>query len=102
MIRKKQQSISGNDLGFGNNPTVNNQRMINPDGSSNVRRKGLPFFRSSDMYNYLITMSWSKFCVLILISYLIINTVFALIYMSAGLEHLIGIEGHTDPDKFLD
>jgi inward rectifier potassium channel len=102
MIRKKQQSISGNDLGFGNNPTVNNQRMLNPDGSSNVRRKGLPFFRSSDMYNYLITMSWSKFCILILISYLVINSIFALIYMSAGIENLIGIDGHTNPDRFLD
>jgi inward rectifier potassium channel len=102
MIRRKQISVSGNDLGFGNNATVNNQRMINPDGSSNVRRKGLPFFRSSDIYNYLISMSWSKFCLLILISYLVINSLFAFIYISAGIENLIGIEGHTYPDNFLD
>jgi len=102
MIKTKLKSISGNDLGFGNSATVNNQRMINPDGSSNVRRIGLPFFRTSDIYNYLISMSWSKFCLLILISYLIINSLFALIYMSAGMENLIGIEGHTTPDKFLD
>jgi len=102
MIKRKQISISGNDLGFGNNPTVNNQRMLNPDGSSNVRRKGLPFFRSSDVYNYLITMSWSKFCLLILISYMVINSLFAVIYMSAGMENLNGTNGKTNLEHFLD
>jgi len=102
MIRKKQASISGNDLGFGNNPTVNNQRMLNPDGTSNIRRIGLPFFRTSDLYNYLITMTWSKFCLLILISYLVINSLFAFIYMSAGMENLVGTNGKTNFDHFLD
>lgn len=30
---KQTNDITGNDLGFGIKPTVNNQRMINPDGT---------------------------------------------------------------------
>ncbi|MBC7912819.1 MAG: ion transporter [Pyrinomonadaceae bacterium] len=95
------QNISGNDLGFGNKATVNNQRMLNRDGSSNIKRIGLPFFRTADTYNKLITMSWIKFILLILISYILINTFFAFIYVGIGIEHFNGINGSTYLEKFL-
>jgi inward rectifier potassium channel len=100
-MEDNNQNISGNDLGFGNKATVNNQRMLNKDGSSNVNRIGLPFFRTADTYNTLITMSWAKFILLILISYLAINTLFAFIYVSIGIEHFNGIDGTTYLEKFL-
>jgi hypothetical protein len=57
------------DLGFGYQPVLKNQPLILQDGSVNVKRKGLPFFRPYDNYHKLITMSWSKFWLLILACY---------------------------------
>jgi inward rectifier potassium channel len=95
-------NISGNDLGFGNKPTVNNQRTLNHDGTSNVKRIGLPFIRTSDTYNALITMHWAKFSLLILICYIAINSLFAAIYYGVGVEYFNGITGTTPFTKFLD
>jgi len=100
--RPKSKAISGNDLGFGTSATINNQRILNKDGSSNILRTGLPFFRSSDTYNLLITMSWTRFWVLIGIAYLLINFTFAWIYVSVGMEHMNGVSGHSAFDQFFD
>ncbi len=99
---KKGNLLTGNDLGFGNHATLNNQRMINPDGSSNISRKGLPFFRTSDTYISLITMSWFKFIGIILLSYLTINCIFALVYVWIGIEHLNGTQGENTLGHFFD
>jgi len=95
-------NISGNDVGFGVGATVNHQRMLHSDGSSNVKRVGLPFFRTSDNYNSLITMSWGKFLLIVVTGYLIINILFATTYVIIGVEHLNGISGTTPTGKFLD
>lgn len=50
MIDIKQEDKSDEDLGFGKNPTTNNQRLLNKDGSSNIKRKGLPFFKPYEAY----------------------------------------------------
>ena len=87
----REQSKLGNDLGFGVKASVNDQPIMNRDGSTNIKRKGLPIFRYADTYNSLITMSWSKFLFLILIAYLVINTLFAYLYMLIGINHLNGV-----------
>ncbi|MEJ5996285.1 ion channel [Pedobacter sp. Du54] len=98
--RKKQHD--DDDLGFGKRPMGKDQRMMNPDGTSNVKRIGLPFFRSDDTYNWLISMSWRKFILIILASYLIINILFASIYVLIGIENLRGAAGITTRDHFFD
>lgn len=80
------------DLGLGLQPVMHNQRVINRDGSSNIRRIGTPFFRTADMYNALITMPWSVFNLLVFTVYLLINILFALVYMGLGIENLDGIK----------
>jgi len=52
------------DLGFGLQPVIKNQPLINKDGTPNVKRAGLPFFNTSNNYHTLITMSWTKFWLL--------------------------------------
>ncbi len=99
---KFNNDISGNDLGFGTKATINHQRTLNQDGSSNVKRVGLPFIRTSDAYNALITMHWAKFSLLILICYITINTIFAAIYYTVGVKYFNGINGTTPFEKFLD
>ncbi|MDB5121690.1 MAG: ion transporter [Sphingobacteriales bacterium] len=98
----REQSKLGNDLGFGVKPTVNDQPIMNRDGSTNIKRKGLPVIRNADTYNSLITMSWSKFLFLILVAYLAINTLFAYLYMLIGIEHLNGVVPGAWLNNFFD
>jgi inward rectifier potassium channel len=102
MIKIRNKSTINEDLGFGKNPTQNNQRLLNKDGSSNIKRKGLPFFKPHEAYNSLIFMSWTRFWIMILLSYIVINVVFAFIYFGLGMEHLNGSVSLTSLDKFFD
>jgi inward rectifier potassium channel len=90
------------DLGFGTQPVVKSQPVINKDGSINVKRTGLPFFNTSNNYHSLITMSWSKFWAIVLTGYLTANIIFALIYVSIGPDVLDGKSGNTNFDHFMD
>lgn len=101
MAFSKRKAHHGDDLGFGNRPMGKDQRMMNADGTSNIKRIGLPLFRSADTYNWLISMSWTKFMSIIVIAYLIVNILFAAIYVSVGIENLKGAEGITFRDQFF-
>lgn len=102
MIKIKDKSKIDEDMGFGKNPTQNNQRLLNKDGSSNIKRKGLPFFKPHEAFNSLIFMSWSRFWMTILLSYIVINLFFASIYFGLGVEHLDGSTSSTALDNFFD
>jgi inward rectifier potassium channel len=91
------------DLGFGPQPVIKNQPLMNKDGTPNVKRTGLPFFNTANSYHTLITMSWTKFWLMVLSAYLIINIVFAFIYVSLGAGSLNGnTNGNTPFDHFMD
>lgn len=98
----KRKSQIDDDLGFGTQPILGDQRMMNADGSSNIRRIGLPFIRTSDTYNWLISMTWKKFLFILLIAYLLVNILFASLYVLIGIEHLKGADGITPRDHFFD
>jgi inward rectifier potassium channel len=102
MIKLKGKAKVGEDLGFGKNPTRNNQRLLNKDGSSNIKRKGLPFFKPHEAYNSLIYMSWNKFWIIVFLAYFIVNTSFAGIYFFLGIEHLTGSVSVTPFSQFAD
>ena len=72
--------------------------MINPDGSFNVRRIGIGY-STKNLYQDLINMRWPHFLCLILVTYLIINFCFALIYVIIGIENLHGV---VPKDSWLD
>ncbi|MBC8110035.1 MAG: hypothetical protein H7Y04_03140 [Verrucomicrobia bacterium] len=87
------------ELGFGTNITET-IRLINTDGSFNVKRIGGNGF---NLYHTLITMSWAKFNVLVLCIFLLTNAFFALLYMLIGLDQLAGIEpGNTLVNNFFE
>jgi len=90
-----------NDLGFGTRPQ-GFRRGLNKDGSFNVKKINLPFTERVNFYHSLVTMSWTRFFFTIVITFLFVNFLFAAIYVLIGLEHLTGIEGKTDIDRFLD
>ncbi len=79
------------DLGFG---TVvaqeSRQRLLNPDGSFNVRRRGLRLATSLSLYHALLTTTWTRFMGLVVASYLLANLAFAAAYVACGPGALVG------------
>jgi inward rectifier potassium channel len=84
------------DPGLGSNFESKVGRMINEDGTYNIRRVGgLTGVR--DIYKFLIELSWLRFIVLAFGTYVLINLLFALIYVLVGIEQLKGTDpAHSD------
>ncbi len=87
------------DLGFGSIVSrESRQRLLNRDGTFNVERRGLGFWRSFSLYHVLLTMSWSRFFLIFVGWYFVANAVFAAAYLSCGPDALagstLGLENH--------
>jgi inward rectifier potassium channel len=67
------------------------RRAINPDGSFNVRRKGLRF-RDANLYLKLIDTTWPRFLLVVVAVFLLVNMLFAGIYLAIGIDRLQGAE----------
>jgi inward rectifier potassium channel len=73
------------DLGLGSRITQQSRtRFLNKDGSFNVERTGVPFLRSLSPYHALLTMSWSKFYIIVALAYFLTNAIFACGYVLCG------------------
>jgi inward rectifier potassium channel len=80
------------DLGLGSRVAQeSHERFLNKDGSFTLQRKGLGFFRSLSLYHWLLTISWTRFLLLLVGFYLCINTVFAVGYFLCGPESFQGV-----------
>jgi inward rectifier potassium channel len=85
------------DLGFGARVAERSrQRLLNRDGSFNVRRTGLPLWRTLSPYQTLASTSWPRFFALLFVGYLAVNLAFALAYLACGPQALEG--GHSGDD----
>jgi inward rectifier potassium channel len=81
------------DLGFGAVVSrESRQRLLNRDGSFNVRREGLTFWQELGPYNYFLTISWPKFLTLVGVAYILSNTLFAFGYLACGDHALTGFQ----------
>lgn len=102
MATHKRKVNPQDDLGFGLQPVIKNQPLINKDGTTNVRRTGLPWYDTSNNYHTFITMSWRKFWLLVFSGYCIANVLFACIYVALGPESMYGSHGGTGFSQFWD
>jgi inward rectifier potassium channel len=102
MIKNTRKINPEDDLGFGTQPVIKSQPVINKDGSINVKRTGLPFFNTLNSYQALINMSWTKFWVVVLSGYMVANITFACIYVFIGTDSLDGKSGASGFDHFMD
>lgn len=88
------------DLGFGAVVSrESQQRLLNRDGSFNVKRTGLRFWSSFSAYHAMLTMPWWQFFGATAILYLLVNASFAAAYLACGPGALgsesVGMEKHT-------
>ena len=74
-------------------------RIINPDGTFNIRKRGVTW-RDSHPYLLLINMGWAPFLGTLLLGYLVVNTIFAGAYYAIGTEQLQGADAPTAAGRF--
>ena len=77
------------DFGFGSKISTH-KRFINKDGSLNVVRRGGE--SSWTLYHHLTDSSWGFFFIRVGMLFLIINSLFATIYVFLGVEYLRGVQ----------
>lgn len=75
------------ELGFGKTITYAD-RLMNTDGSFNVERQSTGPWDNT--YFNLVTMPWINFVLLVLASFIVMNSFFSLLYCAIGIEHLNG------------
>jgi inward rectifier potassium channel len=91
------------DLGFGQRVAQESrQRLLNQDGSFNVVRKGVPFYRSLSVYHSMLTMSWTRFYALATGAYLVTNLLFASGYVLCGPQALSGASAVAPLDRYIE
>src|SRR5215510_13342899 len=94
---------AGRDLGLGDRVSQGTRaRLLNRDGTFNVRREGLSVLRSLSLYHHLLTISWTRFFLDVAAFYLVSNLAFASAYVLCGPEALYGTRGATVPERFLE
>ena len=98
--RHKTASIINS--GFGTNSYVEGARLINADGSTNLRKTGIAFWKRISLYHSLLRMKRSRFFLTILLFYTFINLFFAIAYFAVGIDKL-GITDQQAPwEQFLE
>jgi len=87
------QSDIDTDLGFGSVVSRESRtRLLNRDGSFNVRREGLSVWQELSPYHYVLTISWPKLIGIVGAVYLVSNILFAFGYMACGAHALTGFQ----------
>jgi len=88
------------DPGLTQQVTGNLRRAINKDGSFNVERHGVSW-RDIHPYLHLINVGWSSFFGLVLVTYIVVNILFALLYFALGPGHLQNADVPSAWGRFL-
>src|SRR3982751_2837014 len=88
------------DPGVTQKYTGNFRRVINKDGTFNVRRRGATW-HDFHPYLHLINMGWLPFFATLFAGYLVVNTLFALGYYALGPGNLQGADGSREYGRFL-
>ena len=94
-----------NDLqtGFGADGDRYGGRLLQPDGSPNVRKTGVHFWEQTSLFHTMLSISNGRFIALILLFYLGINLLFGSIYYLIGMEHLGGLpSGQTAFEQYVE
>ena len=89
------------DLGFGSVVTGSNRRLLNHDGTFNVRRTGLSSVSSLNLYHTLLAMQWTTFLLLILLLYFVSNVVFGATYAALGPDSLVDVSSTPTENIFI-
>src|SRR5215831_17702875 len=89
--RTAEEQARDRDLGFGSVVSRDSrQRLLNRDGSFNVVREGLGLLATVAPYQLLMRISWVGFIAAVTLLYLVLNLLFALLFLACGPGALAG------------
>ena len=90
--RSNPFSRQNNDTGFSTNSSDNlGGRFINKDGSYNLVKEGMPFWKRISIFHDMLSLPQWKFIAIIVLFYMIINSGFALVYWLIGPGEFTGL-----------
>jgi inward rectifier potassium channel len=75
-------------------------RFFSKDGKPNVKFRGVPFYKSFSIYQYMLKIPGWKFLLFVGFTYLVVNLLFASVFFLIGVDHLGGIEKQTNSGMF--
>lgn len=87
--------------GFSDRAENEGQRLLNKDGSYNVEKSGLTFFERFSLFHWLLNLKLYKFVIFLFCVYLIVNGVFAVLYMLCGEHAISGASQLNTTNHFL-
>ncbi|MBS1509499.1 MAG: transporter [Bacteroidetes bacterium] len=93
-------SKQNNDTGFASNSNDVGGRFINKDGSYNLQKEGMPFYRRFSLFHDMLNLPLWKFITIIFLFYVAVNLVFATIYFLIGAKELEGLTHGNDWQVF--
>src|SRR5438046_7160037 len=86
-----EAELRDRDLGFGSVVSrESRQRLLNRDGSFNVVREGLGWLATLAPYHLLLSISWLGFIGVVTLLYVVLNLVFAVMFLACGPGALAG------------
>jgi inward rectifier potassium channel len=88
------------DPGLGEKFGKHTKRIINQNGSFNVKRNNRRL-NPKDIYHFLVNLSWTRFLLVILAGYLLVNLLFGSVYFFIGVENLRNSLNSTPMNNFL-
>ncbi|MFT3934241.1 MAG: ion channel [Chitinophagaceae bacterium] len=88
-----------NDTGFGTNVSDYGGRFINRDGSFNLRKEGMPFWKTFSIFHSMLNMPRWKFITMLVAFFLGINVLYTIVYLLMGTSQFTGMIGTTSWQK---
>lgn len=88
------------DPGLGEKYFKHTKRIINKDGSFNIKRTG-GGLSSINAFHYLINISWTKFLLIVFAGFVCVNLFFAILYQIAGIQNLSNAASRDEMESFL-
>ena len=101
ILRKiNSKAKTDTNTGFGTNAGDYGGRFVNKSGQPNLEKRGINYFERISWYHTMLTIPGWKFMLLIFLSFIFVNLIFAIIYFLIGVENLSGMVTNTPLEKF--
>jgi inward rectifier potassium channel len=88
------------ETGLGVDSKQSGTRFFAKDGKPNVQFKGVPLLKRFSIYQFMLNIPAWKFLMFIGLAYVVVNLLFATIYIIIGVDQLGGMEQTTSYGKF--
>lgn len=98
--RFKPKGKEAKDTGFSNLAGNQGSRILDEKGKFNVIRTGTKPWNRISLIHELITISWARFLMVILMVFLLLNLIFGFAYFAIGNDQLAGKVSQTPWENF--